>query len=87
MNINCAACGNSFTSDNTPMAARAICMMCRPTITVTCTGCEQNVPGSYDGELWCQTCRAAEYHKHYLYADTTGGRLWRLTTAGLTPDW
>lgn len=69
------------------MAARAICMMCRPTVTMTCVRCGNEGPGFHDGHLWCLPCRSSQYFKAWLYADTTGGRLWRVITAGLEPDW
>lgn len=83
----CAHCEKTFTSDQTPMADMAVCLMCRPNVTVQCAHCGNDCPGSYDGQLACRDCRKAEYFKKWLYADTTGGRLWRLTTARFTPDW
>jgi hypothetical protein len=89
VNIQCAACAKWFTSDNTPMAAQAVCMMCRPNVAITCDHCGTECRGAYDGQLWCRSCRAARYDKTYLYADTTGARLWRLTAGKNpnTPDW
>lgn len=83
----CRTCAREFVSDNTPLAQMGYCLTCRADADVTCTECDQPCKGAPDGKMVCRPCRAAAYFKGWLYADTTGGRLWRLTTAGLTPDW
>lgn len=83
--MNCRACRRRFVTDGSPLAVMGYCMTCRPGVTGDCTGCGEPCQGKPDGELRCWKCRDSEYNKRYLYADTTGGRLWRLVTAGMKP--
>lgn len=82
----CRTCARAFASDGSTLATMGYCLMCRTDVDVTCTGCGTPCTGAPDGATVCRPCRAATYFKAWLYADTTGGRLWRHNTTGLTPD-
>lgn len=53
----CAVCSRTFVSDRTPMAERGFCMLCRPTVVVSCEYCGDRCPGRYDGQECCQVHR------------------------------
>lgn len=54
----CVRCRREFVSDRSLMAEAGFCMLCRPSITVSCRFCEQRCPGRYDGDECCALHRA-----------------------------
>jgi hypothetical protein len=84
--MTCCTCARDFVSDGTPLATMGYCLLCRSDVDVTCTGCGNTCKGAPDGATKCPSCRTQTYFKNWLYADSTGGRLWRHSTTGLPPD-
>lgn len=83
--MTCLTCGRSFESDRSPMAGMGYCMLCRSQVDVTCSGCQAACKGAPDGLTKCQRCRHDGYMKAWVWADMTGGRLWRLQQAHVDP--
>ena len=53
----CARCRREFMSDRSPMAEAGFCMLCRPTVVVSCVYCGVRCSGRYDGQECCQVHR------------------------------
>lgn len=53
----CARCKREFMSDRSHLAEAGFCMLCRPSVMVTCRFCGERCRGRYDGDTVCQAHR------------------------------